>query len=109
MVASGVRNSCEAVETNLDFISESSFSRCTAASASASARLPMRSDSISARLDERYSARSTAENTRIDIPAEVLNAPPWEKSRPIRGAKIGTIRQTNDLGLGASAGGKPMA
>src|SRR5712691_3631169 len=39
MVASGVRNSCEAVETNFDFISESSFSRCTAASASTSARL----------------------------------------------------------------------
>ena len=27
MVASGVRNSCEAVETNLDFISESSNRR----------------------------------------------------------------------------------
>src|SRR5258708_5328918 len=39
MVESGVRNACAAVETNFDFISESSFSRCTAASASTSARL----------------------------------------------------------------------
>src|SRR6266581_3169703 len=46
MVASGVRNSCEAVETNFDFISESSFSRCTAANNSTSARLPVPDEDV---------------------------------------------------------------
>src|SRR6267154_2190650 len=82
--------------------SRRSFASLTCSSKRSFSR-PKRSVSISARLADRYSARRTAENTRIRIPAEVLKAPPCEKSRPINGVKIGTIRQV--IGLLFSQGG----